>query len=88
MSLQKISPKMKSRSSCPMSVNGMQNTPSSKSETAKFNRNMFVTVRMRRFCSIVSMTSTLPIIPKKKIILQSHTNNKQYSIALHKWCRE
>jgi hypothetical protein len=38
------SPKTKCRSRVPIRVNGMQRTPSRRSETAKFSRNKFVMV--------------------------------------------
>ncbi len=70
MSLQKTSPKMKSLSSWPMSVNGMQKTPSSRSEMAKLSRNMLVTVRIRVFCRMVRITRTLPVMPSRKMMLE------------------
>lgn len=71
INLQKTSPKMKSRKSCPISVKGMQNTPRSRSEMARLSRNMLVTVRIREFWRIVKMTSTLPVIPNRKMMLHS-----------------
>ena len=68
--MQKTSPKMKSLSSWPMSVNGMQNTPSSKSEMARLSRNMLVTVRILEFCRMVRITRTLPVIPNRKMMLE------------------
>lgn len=68
MNLHIISPNTKSRSNVPTSVNGMQKTPNRISETAKFNKNTFVMVRIRRFCTNVIMTSAFPTMANSKMV--------------------
>lgn len=63
-----ISPKTKSLSNVPINVNGIHNTPSNISDTAKFNKNTFVIVRIRRFCTNVIITRALPITANKRIV--------------------
>lgn len=63
-----ISPNTKSRSKAPISVNGIQSTPSSMSDTAKFSKNTLVMVRIRRFCTNVMITKKLPTIANKRIV--------------------
>ena len=76
INLQKTWPKMKSRSKAPTSVKGIQKTPSSRSEKARFSRNRLVTVRILEFWNSVRMTRTLPVMPSRKMVLQSR---KSYS---------
>lgn len=68
ISLHSTSPNTKSRSCVPINVNGIQNTPNKISETAKFNKNTFVIVRIRRFCTSVIMTNELPTSVSNKIV--------------------
>jgi hypothetical protein len=62
-----ISPNTKSLKIAPTRVNGMQNTPKNKSETAKFNKNKLVIVRIRLFCTRVNITREFPITANKNI---------------------
>lgn len=64
-------PNTKSLSSVPMSVNGIHKTPSKISDTAKFNKNTLVIVRIRRFWTSVNMTSALPVTANNKIVVYS-----------------
>lgn len=66
--LHMISPNTKSRRSVPTNVNGIQKTPNKISETAKFNKNTFVIVRIRRFCTNVKITSPFPTTANNSII--------------------
>lgn len=66
-----ISPNTKSRNNEPINVNGMHKTPNKISETAKFNRNTLVMVRIRRFCTNVNITKPLPITANNKIVAYS-----------------
>lgn len=68
MNLHIISPNTKSRKSVPTNVNGIQKTPNRISENAKFNKNTFVMVRIRRFCTNVIMTSAFPTTANNKMI--------------------
>lgn len=68
MNLHMSSPNTKSRSSVPTSVKGIQKTPNRISETAKFNKNTFVMVRIRRFWTNVIMTSAFPTIANNKMV--------------------
>lgn len=61
------SPNIKLRRTVPIRVTGMQNTPSSISDIARFRRNRFVIVLMRRFCISVSITRKLPMTARKNI---------------------
>lgn len=62
------SPNTKSRKSVPTSVNGIQKTPNRISETAKFNKNTFVMVRIRRFCTKVMITKAFPTMASNRIV--------------------
>ena len=84
MSLQKTSPKMKSLSNWPMRVNGMQKTPSRRSEMAKLSRNMLVTVLIRVFCRIVRITRTLPVMPSRKMMLPEGKKDKKKNVDMNK----
>lgn len=63
-----ISPNTKSRNNVPTRVKGIQKTPSRISETAKFNKNTFVIVRIRRFCTSVIMTNAFPTMANSKMV--------------------
>lgn len=54
-----------------MRVNGIHKTPNKMSETAKFNKNTLVIVRIRLFCTSVKMTSALPVTANNKIVVYS-----------------
>lgn len=58
---------MKSLSSHPTSVNGIQNTPRNKSLIAKLSKNKFVIVLIRRLCMSVKMTNKFPITARRNI---------------------
>jgi len=64
---QTTGPKMKSCSSVGTSVNGMQKTLSSRSAMLRFSSRTFVSVRIRRFCAIVSATSAFPETDRTKM---------------------
>lgn len=66
-SLHITSPNIKSRSSVPTSVNGMQNTPKNKSDTARFSRNKLVIVLILRLWISVNITKRFPITASKNI---------------------
>lgn len=68
-SLHISSPNTKSRSRVPISVIGMHSTPSRMSLTAKFKRNTFVMVLIRRLCISVSITNVLPIMASNSIVM-------------------
>lgn len=70
-SLHMSSPNTKSRNNVPISVNGMHSTPSKMSDTAKFSRNTFVIVRIRRFCISVKITSELPTMANNRMVAYS-----------------
>lgn len=63
-----ISPNTKSLNNEPINVNGIHSTPNKISDTAKFSKNTLVIVRIRRFCTNVSMTSPFPITASNKIV--------------------
>lgn len=54
-----------------MRVNGIHRTPSNMSDTAKFNKNTLVIVRIRRFCTSVNITSALPVTANNRIVVYS-----------------
>jgi hypothetical protein len=58
---------MKSLSSHPTSVNGIQNTPRNKSLIAKLSKNKFVIVLIRRLWISVIMTNIFPITARRNI---------------------
>lgn len=59
---------MKRRSKTPTNVTGMQNTPSNRSEMAKFSKNILVTERIELSKVSVIITRRLPTIDNINII--------------------
>lgn len=72
-------------------MNGIQNTPNKMSETAKFNRNTLVMVRIRRFCTNVNMTSVLPTRVNNKIVayngiwMRALENQSSHVVSADTW---
>ena len=62
-------PNMNCLSRTPTRVNGIQKTPSSRSLTARFSRNILVTDRIRLLAPSVMITSALPIMANRNIRL-------------------
>ena len=82
INLQKTCPNMKSRSRAPTSVKGIQNTPSRRSEKARFSRNKLVTVLILESWNSVRITRTLPVMPSRKIVLQQQNYNSKTSTIM------
>lgn len=67
-SLHIISPNMKLRKIVPTNVNGIQNTPKNKSDTARLSKNRLVVVRIRLFCTSVRITREFPTVANRNMI--------------------
>ena len=68
MTLHAMLPKIKSLNKEPVKVNGIQSTPSSRSDSAKLYNMVLVGVRVNLFCARVTNTRVLPTTDSKKMM--------------------